>query len=123
MPTQLNGASLSWSRYEGVVLRSILAAIDHNHHLSRQQARNQNGDLVFSRRWSKRTKRWKVVVVKEKKNYSYYPVLCAKVIQAASSGSARPVHYLNDPRLIAPTIAPLPAPNTSELVREHTTIL
>ncbi|CAB4019259.1 Hypothetical predicted protein [Paramuricea clavata] len=40
-------------RYEGLKARSILAAIDHNHHLHRKQARNSKGELVYSRRWSK----------------------------------------------------------------------
>lgn len=60
-----------FNRYEGLFARSLLAAIDHNHHLHRKQARNAKGELVFFRRWSKRAKRWKVVIVKEKKTYSY----------------------------------------------------
>ena len=106
-------------RYEGVVLRSILAVIDHNHHLNRRQAKNQQGNLVYSRRWSKRAKRWKVVLVKEKKNYSYFPLLCANVLKALGSGSSQPMIYENDPKNIAPTIAALPPPPTSQLVEEH----
>jgi glyoxylate carboligase len=64
--------------------RSILAAIDHNHHLHCKQARNSKGELVYFRRWSKRAKRWKVVIVKEKNNFSYLPVMTARVLKEAS---------------------------------------
>lgn len=106
-----------YCRYEGVLLRSLLAAIDH--HLHRKQATNAKGELVYSRRWSKRSKRWKIVFVKEKKNYSYLPLLCAKVIKALGAGSSSTITYEHDPRNVAPTIATLPAPPTSQLVKEH----
>ena len=67
-----------------MLARSHLAAIDHNHHLHRSQARDAKGQLVFSRRWRKRAKRWKVVIVKEKKNYRYLPIMCAGVLKNAS---------------------------------------
>ena len=99
-----------------------LAAIDHNHHLHRNQARDSNGQLVFSRRWSKHAKRWKVVIVKEKKNYSYLPITCASVLKNASKEYMKNVKLITseqNPKKIAPTIAALPAPKTSELVKEH----
>lgn len=105
--------------YEGLVLRSLLAAIDHNHHLCRKQAQNAKGEDIYSRRWSKRAKRWKVVIVKEEKKYSYLPVLCAHVLKILDSGSAQPVTYVHNPRNVAPTIAKIPAPSTSELVKDY----
>ncbi|CAB3982210.1 Hypothetical predicted protein [Paramuricea clavata] len=60
--------------YQGTVARSLLAAIDHNHHLNREKARNAKGEIVFSPRWSKRAKRWKLVIVKEAKDYAYMPI-------------------------------------------------
>ena len=97
----------------------MLAVIDHNHHVNRRQARNQQGDLVYSRRWSKRAKRWKVVLVKEKKNYSYFPLLSADVLKALRSGPSQPVVDANDPRNIAAAIAVLPPPPTTPLVEEQ----
>ena len=97
-----------------------MAAIDHNHHLHRQQVRNANGELVFSRRWSKRAHRWKIVVVKEKKDYGYIPVLCGLVLKAVITGS-QPMTHRDEPKAIAPTIAALPAPATAQLVQEHLT--
>lgn len=111
-----------FNRYEGLFARSLLAAIDHNHHLHRKQARNAKGELVFSRRWSKRAKRWKVVIVKEKKTYSYLPVMCASLLKEASKEfmkKIKPVSSKQNPKKVAPTIASLPAPSTSELVKEH----
>ena len=104
-----------------MLARSYLAAIDHNHHLHRKQAQKANGELVFSRRWSKRARRWKLVVVKEKKDYSYLPVLCASVLRAILTTSSQPIQHENDPRAIAPTIAHIPPPPTAQLVREHQT--
>ena len=106
-------------RYEGMIVRSLLAAIDHNHHLHRKQAINSKGEPVYSRRWSKRAKRWKVVVIKEKKKYSYLPIMCAGVLKLLGTGSAAPTVYEDHPRNIAPTIARIPAPPTSTLVHEH----
>lgn len=106
-----------------MLARSHLAAIDHNHHLHRSQARDAKGQLVFSRRWSKRAKRWKVVIVKEKKNYSYLPIMCAGVLKNASKEfmkNVKPVTSEQNPKKIAPTIAAIHVPKTSELVKEHT---
>ncbi|CAB4038808.1 Hypothetical predicted protein, partial [Paramuricea clavata] len=108
--------------YEGLFARSLLAAIDHNHHLHRKQARSAKGELVFSRCWSKRAKRWRVVIVKEKKTYSYLPVLFANLLKEASKEfvkKIKPVSFEQNPKKIAPTIASLSAPSTSELVKEH----
>lgn len=73
---------------------------------------------MFSRRWSKRAKRWKAITVKEKKQYTYFPILCAKALQIIGRKSL-PITHANDPKIIAPTIAPLPAPPTSQLVQAH----
>lgn len=79
---------------------------------------------MWSRRWSKRAKRWKVVIVKEKKNYSYLPILSAHILKEASKEfmkKVKPSTSEQDPKKVAPTIASLPAPLTSDLVKEHTT--
>ena len=102
-----------------MIVRSLLAAIDHNHHLHRKQAINSKGEPVYSGRWSKRVKRWKVIVIKEKKTYSYFLIMCAGVLKLLGTGSAAPTVYEDHPRNIAPTIARIPAPPTSTLVHEH----
>ena len=62
--------------------------------------------------------------MKEQKSYSYLPVMCAEVLKEVSKGpmkKVQPLTYEHDPKKIAPTIASLPAPPTSELVKEHLT--
>ena len=109
-------------RYEGLLARSLLAAIDHNHHLHRKQPQNSKEELVYSRRWSKRAKQSKVVIVKKKKNYSYLPVTCAHVLKEAGKGFLKKINTLTskvNPKKVAPTIASIPAPPTAELTKEH----
>lgn len=60
--------------------------------------------------------------MKEKKTYSYLPVLCANLLKEASKEfmkKIKPVSSEQNPKKVAPTIASLPAPSTSELVKEH----
>ena len=60
--------------------------------------------------------------MKEKKSYSYLPVLCATVLKDVSvefMKKKKAVSSKENPRKVAPTIASLPAPPTSELVKEH----
>ena len=60
--------------------------------------------------------------MKEKKTYSYLPVLCANLLKEASKEfikKIKPVSSEQNPKKVAPTIACLPAPSTSELVKEH----
>ena len=92
-------------RYEGTFIWSLLAAIHHNHHLHRKQAHNAKGKLIFSWRWSKRAKQWKLITVKEKKDYAYLPILCAEALKALSMQSGESITYEYDPVKIAPTIA------------------
>ena len=124
-PMQIEASwSNTFDRYDGLLARSYLAALDHNHHLHRTQAHNAKGELVWSRHWSKRAKRWKPVIVKEKKTYSYIPVMSAHVLKAASKEDlkkVKPTTHEQDPTKVAPTIASLPAPSTADLVKEHAT--
>ena len=60
--------------------------------------------------------------MKENKTYNYLPVMCANLLKEASKEFMRninPVSSEQDPKKVAPTIASLPAPSTSELVKEH----
>ena len=48
--------------------------------------------------------------------------MCAEVLKEVSKQpmkKVQPLTYEHDPKKIAPTIASLPAPPTSELVKEH----
>jgi hypothetical protein len=62
------------------------------------------------------------VIAKEKKTCSYLPVMCANLLKEASKEfmkKIKPVSSKQNPKKVVPTIASLPAPSTSELVKEH----
>ena len=107
-------------RYDATVARSLLVVIDHNHHLHRKQARNRKNEPIYTKRWSKRGQSWKVVVIREKNNYSYLPYPCALVLKAREDGS-QAIDNIHNPKLVAPNIAKLPGPPTSVLVLQHQT--
>ena len=101
----------------------MLCAIDHNYHLYRQPQTDESGETRFHRRYNQRTKHWGVAADKNDKDYSYVPMLLAKIFKMRLNDSGCMQDYmemaLNDPQQIAPTIAatnPLP---TSELVARH----
>lgn len=47
------------------VARIALAALDHNMHLFRNQARNNNGELLYKRKYSRRSRKYHAEPVKE----------------------------------------------------------
>ena len=109
--------------FNGHVARTRLGIIDHNHHVGRQQARTKAGKTRFTKRFSKRTKTWNVVFVKENKGYSYMPYLCAVVLRYRKTDKSllqSPVPLRpNDPTKIAPNIATLPTQTTDELKNNY----
>lgn len=110
-------------RYKGFKARKTLCAIDHNYHLYRPAGRDEFGDIRYHRKYNQRTKHWDVAAQKTDKDYSYIPMLMAKIFKMRQNDTGSMQDYmemsLNDPQRIAPTIAatnPLP---TSELVARH----
>jgi hypothetical protein len=66
-----------------------------------------------------------VVIVKEKKTYSYLPVMCANLLKEASKEFMKkinPVSSEQNPKKVAPTIASLPAPSTSDRACKRTCV-
>ena len=81
-----------------------------------------NDICSFKRCYSKNSNRWTVSKVKVPKTYSHIPGLLRDIVQRRTdSKGARSRVYLTseDPRLIQPSIAPIPAPTTKSLVEEH----
>ena len=80
----------------------MLAAIDHNMHLSRGNQTNAE-------------------VLKEEKSYSYFPFLMAKMLKERcllrGSFSQSTDDNVFDPKQIAPTIGMKAAPPTEELLK------
>ncbi|XP_070541559.1 uncharacterized protein [Ptychodera flava] len=110
-------------RFENMKARVLLAAIDHNHHLHRKQATTTSGELRHARKYSKRSNRWTAVPVKEKKTYSYLPVITALILHKRridQKGIKQPtVLSQEDPRRIVPYIAPIPPVQTHLIVSEQ----
>eukprot|EP00794_Sanderia_malayensis_P012427 gene12427-13712_t len=58
-------------KHDAFTSRYQLAYIDYNHHSGRSQMKTKGGELVYMRKWGKRTKNWHVVPVAEPKKYNY----------------------------------------------------
>lgn len=83
---------------------TLLAAIDHNHHLDREVLTDGEEKALYDRIYRRQTKEWNVMPRKEEKGYNYVPgmiiqsfteharvnlfvrlwLLCQRVIQLAS---------------------------------------
>ena len=113
------------NRYKAFKARKKLCAIDHNYHLYREPQTDDSGETRFQRRYNQRTKHWGVATEKNPKDYSYIPMLMAKIFKMRKNDSGSMQDYMDmsptDPRRIAPTIAATNPPPTSELVAMHRT--
>ena len=102
-------------------MRVTLAAIHHNMHLSRKSKLTNAGKEQGHRKYSKRSQKFHAEIVKEKKSFSYFPFLVAKMLHRRSTykGSfTLPFDRMNefDPKQIAPTIGMKEPPSTEELM-------
>jgi hypothetical protein len=102
-----------------------LAAIDHNSHIGRNPKLTKNGKLQYNKVYSKRSKHWNISVIKEEKTYDYWPVVAYKVlnnrIEDRNTILRRVVIPAEHPKRIAPSIAMVPIPKTSDLVSKALT--
>lgn len=100
----------------------MLAAIDHNSHAFRKPALKKNGNPKYSKVYSKRSKNWKIEVVKEDKTYSYWPTLASRILNKRASDNdsmQRKVKVpVSHPRNIAPSIALKPIQKTIDQVEQ-----
>ena len=71
--------------YTGMVARTQLAALDHNHNCSRPQAANK-GQLRFKVEKPKAHKSWVCKPIKEKKSYQHVSVMLENVVKAKQTG-------------------------------------
>ena len=109
--------------YLAFCIRMLLAALDHNLHSFRPQATTKNGQPIWKKQYSKRTKRWHPEPVRAEKSYEYVPHLMASILKARveDQESAGRVVSLpeNHPRNLAPTIALRESPELIDLVLEY----
>ena len=61
-------------------MRGQLAAIDHNRHCTRPQAKTKQGKPRYRRKWMCRSKRWTACPVLVDKTYSHLPMLMATIL-------------------------------------------
>ncbi|KAJ8046721.1 hypothetical protein HOLleu_05492 [Holothuria leucospilota] len=108
--------------YPSYKARNLLAAIDYQKHKDRKQKVIADKP-IFRRHFHKGSDRWGVVPVKEAKAYSYMAELMREVffkrVHDPSTQRSTVVLGEDDPRRLAPTIAPSQPPPTDELVRAH----
>ena len=101
----------------------LLAALDHNMHAFRPQATTKDGQLIWKKQYSKRTKRWHPEPVKTPKSFHYIPYLMATILKARVDDQATAERVLSlpddHPRHLAPTIALRESPELIDLVKEY----
>ena len=101
-------------------MREMLAAIDHNMHLSRKPKLTNEGKEGH-RKYSKRSQKFHAEVVKKEKQYSYFPFLVSKMLQRRSVSEVSFTLPSDrngfDPKQIAPTLEMKEPPPTEELMK------
>ena len=103
------------------VARIVIAAIDHNMHLMRPQAKSKDGSYLYKKKYSRRSRKYHAEPVKDKKEYLYIPSLLAAIlhnrVEKKDTVKKQVVRRSNDPKHISPTIdSQNPPPPTKELV-------
>ena len=93
----------------------LVAVIDHN----RKPSTSLSGDLKYQKVYSKRSKKWRVQVVKEQKSYDFWPTLLSRIMRKRVADKKTILRKTemssHHPRNIAPSIAMKSVPKTSDL--------
>ncbi|XP_052767015.1 uncharacterized protein LOC128207876 [Mya arenaria] len=79
---------------EGMIARTQLAALDHNHNVNRAQATvktgSRKGEKRFRTEFSKLSKSWIAKKMYEKKSYEYLEILMEKTLETEKLNCTRP---------------------------------
>ena len=109
-------------RNEAYLARTLVAVIDHNNNLDRNPSLSFTGNPMYQKVYSKRSKNWRVQVVKEDKKYDFWPSLVSRIMRKRVTDETtilRPTEMPSDhPKKISPSIAMKPIPKTSDLVQK-----
>ena len=97
-----------------------LAALDHNIHAFRENAcHSKTGVELLHRKYSKRSKNFTAVKVKESKSYPHVALLLAKIMRAQKFDTKsinRPYNRpVNDPKVISRNIGMVKPLDTAEI--------
>ena len=99
--------------------RMSLAALDHNIHAFRENARHSKTELLH-RKYSKRSKTFTAITVKENKLYPHIPLLLAKIMRAQKLDTKsinRPfTRPANDPKAISRNIGMVVPSDTADIL-------
>ena len=106
-------------KYEQMVARTQLAAIDHNFNIWRDQKTDDHGQPKFYRAFSKVTGRWTAKRLYEEKDYTFRLDLMDMVLEQKELKSDLTTMHQEKKKTLPKNIAKLPAPPTSELVEAH----
>ncbi|XP_022339797.1 uncharacterized protein LOC111134747 [Crassostrea virginica] len=102
--------------------RCILAALDYNENVDRQPIINKDGTVRLQRTYNKKSGRWTVYPVKEKKKYTHVISLFTRVLEKRVEDREGFYGRLEleegDPRRISKTIAPTLPPPSAQLAEE-----
>lgn len=102
--------------------RTLLAALDYNHHRNRPPMLNKNGQKIFRRQFQKKTGRWTVYALKVAKDYNYIPDLQAEIVrrrlQADVGMPRRRVRRPEDPRTLG-LLPSVPPPSIDSILESH----
>jgi len=103
---------------DSFITRILLAALDHNFHLFRDDMKDLTGQVRYKKQYSKRSRNWKVEPPKEPKRYPHWPLLAAKILERSAKDKQSIVRPgtlpASHPKQLAPTIAMKEAPSTKD---------
>ena len=102
-------------RYDAYKARNQLAALDYTYHKDRPARKKKNGEIVYKRKFNKCSNRWTTYQDKVDKTYPHIPGLMRDIIRRFENKEMDKGRKF-DPKTIAPTIAPVPAPKVADLV-------
>ena len=107
--------------YEGMLARTMLAALDHNNNTGRGQATTSSGEQRFRYEWSKISKCWVAKPISVGKDYSYLHDMIARVMLVRENNIALPL--IVRPTAAEGNIAPEPRPDKAVILDRHQTRL
>lgn len=103
--------------------RNLLAALDNNVNCNRSDLTNKDGSTRYQRYYSKKGGRWSAYSVKQDKTYNHVFNIIELIVKTRLEDRVGMNSGLilepTDPRRISCVLAPIPPPNTSDIVDEQ----
>ena len=107
-------------RYEAFRARCLLAALDHNNHTTRDDAKTKTtSEIRFHRKFNKNSWQWTVKRVKVPKSYCHIPQLTSQVITKRVQETQSVLRQVESTQFSQVTIAPVSPPLTSDLAKQQ----